>query len=283
MLIIKEIKKIENQLVKLKKEGNSIGFVPTMGALHDGHLSLINQSKKQCKITVCSIFINPTQFNDPSDFQKYPVTIDQDIHVLTQHKCDILFLPEVQEMYPNGNVISKKFDFGALAQTLEGEFRPGHFDGMAHIVSHLLDIVKPDHLFMGQKDLQQAIIVQKMIALSNSKVLLHICATEREESGLAMSSRNSRLNKEDLEVAKDLYACLLMLKKQIKKGALKNEEEAVLTGKNFLEKNTSVKIEYIAWRYTNDLSPVRNDMHEKSALLIAAWVGGVRLIDNLMI
>jgi pantoate--beta-alanine ligase len=283
MLIIKEIKQIENQLFKLKNKGFSIGFVPTMGALHSGHLSLINQSKKKCKITVCSIFINPTQFNDPSDFQKYPVTIDQDIHLLTQKHCDILFLPEVKEMYPNGNVIAKKYDFGALAETLEGEFRPGHFDGMAHIVSHLLEIVKPDHLFMGQKDLQQALIIQKMIALSKSQVQLHICATKREESGLAMSSRNTRLDNESLDAAKDLHACLLMLKTNIKNGTLKNENEAIQAGKVFLQKNSHIKIEYIAWRKTNDLLPVLNGIAENSALLIAAWVAGVRLIDNLIV
>src|ERR1041385_155502 len=154
MLLFKRIKDLENHLKRLKIQGLSIGFVPTMGALHQGHISLLKRSKKDCKATVCSIFVNPTQFTDKADYDKYPDTLDKDIEILCQQVCDILFIPSVHEMYPGGYAKKVQYDFGLLAQTLEGEWRPGHFNGVAQIVEKLLNIVKPDKLFMGQKDYQ---------------------------------------------------------------------------------------------------------------------------------
>ena len=158
MQIIKTIEDINNQIVGLKKLGKKVGFVPTMGALHAGHISLIQASNRENDLTVCSIFVNPTQFNDPKDFDKYPVTIERDMQQLIAARCDILFLPSVAEMYPKGLKNKESLDFGYVATTLEGEFRPGHFDGMAQIVEKLLLAVAPDRLYMGQKDYQQSMI-----------------------------------------------------------------------------------------------------------------------------
>src|SRR5579862_8742232 len=183
MLILNKIQFVEKQLIVLKKQGKTVGFVPTMGALHSGHISLINASKRICKVTVCSIFVNPTQFNDKADFEKYPQTLDKDIAILEREGCDILFIPSVKEMYPHGFTNKTKIDFGFMADTLEGQFRPGHFDGMAQVVEKLLRIVKPDMLFMGQKDYQQQLIVSELIRKRRFKTKLVVCPTVREKDG----------------------------------------------------------------------------------------------------
>jgi len=284
MLIIKNKKDLDYQLGKSLTDGLSIGFVPTMGALHDGHLSLIRQSKKVSKLTVCSIFINPTQFNDPADFEKYPSTIEADIQLLLSVKCDVLFLPSVSEMYPEGTALKSTIDFGFLAETLEGEFRPGHFDGMAHIVEQLLLAVKPDFLFMGQKDYQQAMIVQAMITHRQFRVELIVCPIKREADGLAMSSRNVRLDKESRALAVTLSKCLKKMKSAIQKNPSIDSASIISLGESVLSKEPAFKVEYITWRDANDLGKFDSlSPHQSSVLLVAAWIGGVRLIDNLLV
>lgn len=284
MLIIKTIKKLDNQLIKAKLEGKKVGFAPTMGALHQGHLSLIRLSKKHNDLTVCSIFVNPTQFNDKNDFDKYPNTIERDMELLIKEKCDILFLPDVKEMYPKGTGNAGKIDFGFLAETLEGEFRPGHFDGMAQIVEKLLDAVKPHNLYMGQKDYQQAMVVSELIKKRRMPINLVVCPVKREKGGLAMSSRNVRLNADDLETANDLIKTLRKIKSAITKGKIKNTIEAESQAVSILGKHKAIKLEYCSWRKAASLKKLKSYVQdEKTVILIAAWVGGVRLIDNILV
>lgn len=257
----------------------SIGFVPTMGALHQGHLSLIELSKKQATVTVCSIFVNPTQFNDPKDFEKYPVTIEQDLQLLEQAKCDILFLPSVNEMYPNGNVSKQHYELGYLENLLEGSFRPGHFQGVCQVVHRLLDIVQPDTIFLGQKDYQQCMVISKLIELIGmNKTGLIIGNTLREKSGLAMSSRNMRLNEDEKQQATAIYKTLTFIKQNIQQGSL---QQLLVEANKKIQESGFEKIDYISICNATTLQPVEIwDGEEKLVALIAAFLNGVRLIDN---
>jgi pantoate--beta-alanine ligase len=281
MLILNKTLNIENQLFKLKKEGKTIGFVPTMGALHLGHISLINASKQVSEVTVCSIFVNPTQFNDKSDFQKYPVTIESDIALLEKAGCDILFIPSVKEIYPKGFANSTKINFGFIARTLEGEFRPGHFDGMAQVVEKLLRITKPDKLFMGQKDYQQQLIVKELIKQRHFKTKLVMCPTVREKDGLAMSSRNARLNPESRKLAVEISKTLRIAKRQIgsKQFAIGTVQA---NGTNRLAAFTGIEVEYFTIRNAGTLKPASRKS-EKLIALAAINIAGVRLIDNMLL
>jgi pantoate--beta-alanine ligase len=287
MLIYKHIKDIEKQLVTLKKAGKSIGFVPTMGALHKGHIALIKACKKGSDITVCSIFINPTQFNDKADFDKYPVTIDRDIELLSDAACDILFLPAVKEMYPAGFGNVGQLDFGPLAQVLEGEHRPGHFDGMAQIVEKLLRVVKPDKLYMGQKDYQQQLIVRQLIKKRKLATKLVTRPTLREDDGLAMSSRNVRLDKHSREVAVELSKTLESLKlkvQSLKANRVINVDELLKQALSDLAKFKEIEVEYLAICDADTLMPITTlSKKSKAVALVAARIGGVRLIDNVML
>ncbi len=284
MLIFKRIKDIKKHLKPLIGKGKGVGFVPTMGALHAGHISLITSSKSECKVTVCSIFVNPTQFNDQSDFDKYPVTIDKDLEMLSDAGCDILFLPTVKEMYPEGFSDAKAVDFGFLAETLEGEHRPGHFGGMAQIVEKLLLAVKPDRLYMGQKDYQQQLIVRALIKKRKLNTKLVTIATMREKDGLAMSSRNVRLDKEARKLAVELSKALKGVKKEIGKTDVRHKTVDIRLIKEKATKKLSAKngieLEYFEIRNAETLKPPTGKK-EKLVALVAAKIGGVRLIDNM--
>lgn len=219
MYLFKQKDTLDRHLSASRNNGKRIGFVPTMGALHQGHLSLIAKTKENCDQVVCSIFVNPTQFNDPADFEKYPVTIDNDILQLTDAGTDVLFLPSVSEMYPEGLGSKTHYDFGQLETILEGAHRPGHFQGVGQVVHKLLDLVKPDLLFMGQKDFQQCLIVNRLLKLIHSKAELVICPTLRESDGLAMSSRNMRLNAVERQNALNIYKALSYVKDNIHKAS----------------------------------------------------------------
>ena len=194
MIIFKTVKDISAHISRHKKEGRKIGFVPTMGALHDGHLSLINEVKTVGELCVCSIFVNPTQFNNSDDFKHYPVTIEQDIEQLIAAGCDVLFMPDQSEIYPP-EYKAKVYDLGRLEEVLEGRFRPGHFQGVCQVVDRLLDIISVNTLYLGQKDYQQCMVIARLLDLTDrtQNVKLNIVPTIREKSGLAMSSRNLRL------------------------------------------------------------------------------------------
>ena len=209
MILFKKITELTHFLAKKKKNGNLIGFVPTMGALHNGHLSLIAQCKMQNTITVSSIFVNPTQFNQAKDFEKYPVTLENDINLLEKAGCDVLFLPSVTEIYPNGIANLPQYQLGYLETVLEGKYRPGHFQGVCQVVHRLLDIVQPNNLYLGQKDYQQCMVIKKLVEITNLNINIVVGSTLREANGLAMSSRNMRLNdderKKAVKIAETLF------------------------------------------------------------------------------
>jgi pantoate--beta-alanine ligase len=280
---IAETNQTLHQLLLSKRQmGKSIGFVPTMGALHAGHVSLINKSKSETDFTICSIFVNPTQFNDPQDFEKYPRTVEKDITILANSGCDALFLPSVGEIYPNSpNQTQNAYDFGYLSQPMEGAFRPGHFDGMAQVVKRLLDLVQPDQLFMGQKDYQQLMIVRQLLALSHCPTQLVMVETLRDPDGLAMSSRNTRLNHTERQQAVQLYKTLLWAKTVFHNMPINELKQQAL---NQLAHIESIKPEYFEIVNADTLYPIeRHNEHPKIVALVAAKLGNIRLIDNLFI
>lgn len=278
MIILKTAEEIK--IYSQKLPGKSRGFVPTMGALHNGHVSLLKKSKQDCDATVCSIFINPTQFNNAEDFKKYPVTIEKDIDLLEKNDCDVLFLPEVKEIYPAGIESTEHFDLGYLETILEGKYRPGHFQGVCQVVKRLLQIVNPTHLFIGQKDYQQCMVLKRLLQLMKSDIELIICKTLREENGLAMSSRNLRLTEKEKNHAAEIYKTLLFIKQNIKNISLeelKKEAEKYLTEKNF-------KIDYVEICNAADLKIISKDDDKQNLIaLIAAYINNVRLIDNMLL
>ncbi len=281
MLIFKQIKDLQRYLQAPAVKTRGIGFVPTMGALHQGHLSLIAQSRKGCGVTVCSIFVNPTQFNDKSDFDKYPNTIARDIEMLTDAGCDVLFLPTVKEMYPDGLENKKPLNFGYVAETLEGEHRPGHFAGMAQVVEKLLRIVKPHKLYMGQKDYQQQLIVRHLIRKRRLHTELIMGATLREKDGLAMSSRNVRLDAAARALSVELSKTLKAAKREIRN--TKYEVNTIaLRGAEHLKNIPGIDLEYFEIRNAETLKPATT-RKEKKVALVAAKIGGVRLIDNMLV
>jgi pantoate--beta-alanine ligase len=282
MILFKKANDLSNYLDKQRKQGKIIGFVPTMGALHDGHVSLINASKKSNAVTVCSIFVNPTQFNDPKDFEKYPITLEKDIVALESTGCNILFLPSVAEMYPGGTTTSTHYDLGYLETIMEGRYRPGHFQGVCRVVDRLLTIVQPDNLYLGQKDYQQCMIVKRLIELigMNESIILTICPTLREANGLAMSSRNMRLSISEKLQASAIYQTLFSLKSQLKPDSLVYVTRQAAQS---LEQ-AGFKVDYIVIADAGNLQPVSNwDGNQKLVALSAAYLNEVRLIDNILL
>ena len=281
MILFKTASGLGSHLGILKAKGIVTGFVPTMGALHTGHLTLVRESKQRAAITVCSIFVNPAQFNDPADFEKYPVTIENDIRLLEEAGCDILFLPSVKEMYPEGPDSGESFDPGFLNTVLEGSKRPGHFAGVGKVMRRLLTIVDPVLLFMGQKDYQQCMVVRQLIERFGYPVKLVIVPTIREESGLAMSSRNTRLSREGLERATVIYRALLRMKDLLATGPV----SAITTeAGTMILKNGFDKIDYVAIANAETLEPITEwDGKTPAVALVAAFIEGVRLIDNMLL
>ena len=279
MIIFHKANDIANYLSLAKNKNKSIGFVPTMGALHNGHMSLIKNAKTNVDIVVCSIFINPTQFNDPGDFEKYPKTIEQDVYQLEKAGCTVLFLPATNEMYPNGLKNEIYFELGYIETILDGKYRIGHFQGVCQVVHKLLQIILPDKLFLGQKDFQQCMVLRKMSEQYYPALQIVICPTLREESGLAMSSRNARLNSEQRNDGAKIYATLQSIKHSIKPGNLddlKRNAITYLTSQGF-------KIDYIEIANTTTLQLLHNwNGKDEVVILIAAFFNDVRLIDNLL-
>ena len=279
MIIIKTKSKIQQTLAEIKAEGKTIGFVPTMGALHKGHISLIQKSKADTDISVCSIFINPTQFNNIVDLQKYPVTIERDIDLLEAAGCDILFLPSTGEMYSEDE-INEHYDLGMLETKLEGQYRPGHFQGVCIIVDKLLKAVQPTSIYLGKKDYQQCMVLTKMIQDKNYDVKVRLCDTVREIDGLAMSSRNARLNAEERRISLKIFESLKYIQEKIKPG---NLDHLKLSATKFLTDN-GFKVDYteIADAQTLEII-VEWDGKKKLVTLVAAYLNDVRLIDNLIL
>src|SRR4051794_22573255 len=208
MIIYKRPADIISFLSSKKNEKLTTGFVPTMGALHNGHIALVTKAKNETDFVISSIFVNPTQFNNPHDFEKYPNTIEKDIYLLEKAGCDLLFLPSVADIYPNGLDATRHYELGSLETVLEGKYRPGHFQGVCQVVNRLLDIVNPAKLYLGQKDYQQCMVLSKMVAQSGKDIQIVISKTQREPDGLAMSSRNLRLNVRERKKAPAIYSTL---------------------------------------------------------------------------
>lgn len=278
MEIFNEIKPIRAFLTAQKKRGKSVGLVPTMGALHDGHLELIRISRQENDLTVCSIYVNPAQFNNASDLEKYPRTLASDTALLEAAGCDAIFAPANAEMYSIPSQLH--FDMGQLDKILEGEFRPGHFSGVALVVSKLFNIVAPTRAYFGQKDFQQLKVIMKLVEELMFDIELRSVPIVREATGLAMSSRNQRLNAEEKERATVFYRSLLLAKDLLKKGeSIIPVREKV---KQLCESEPAVRLEYFEWVDTVNLKPAEN-VSSQTILLIAGYVGEVRLIDNLIV
>ncbi|MBK7939040.1 MAG: pantoate--beta-alanine ligase [Lewinellaceae bacterium] len=280
MFIFKKVADLQGWLNDERARGRSIGFAPTMGALHDGHLDLVRMAKRECDRAVVSIFVNPTQFNDPKDLEKYPRTPEKDTELLLPAGCDALFIPPVEEVYPPGKNFRIHLDFRQLDEVMEGVFRPGHFEGMASVVNRLLDIVQPHRLYMGQKDFQQLSIVRDMLRQLNSPVELVMCPTRREADGLAMSSRNVRLTPDMRAAAPVIHQTL-----QWAKTAFETMEAAAVQAQA-LEKLTRASLQPEYFDIVDGISllpvPTRADSNFIVAC-VAAFAGEVRLIDNLVL
>ena len=279
MQVFTKIKELHSALTALKSKGKTIGFVPTMGALHKGHISLINYSKQQCDVTVCSIFVNPTQFNNPDDLDKYPKTPKNDTLLLEEAGCDFLYIPSVEDIYPEKN--NRTFSFGFLDTVLEGELRPGHFNGVGQVVSILLEGIEPNKAFFGSKDYQQVMVVKELVKQLNIPVDIISCPILRESDGLAMSSRNIRLNEQERIIASLVPKIMLKASEIVK-------TQGIITSKQFVEeitsKITNMKLDY--FEVCNSSSLKKIDLYKTSSptiLLIAVFVGKTRLIDNLII
>jgi pantoate--beta-alanine ligase len=278
MQIFKEIAPLRLHLQHKRNEGLSVGIVPTMGALHEGHISLIQSSKRATGVTVCTLYVNPTQFNNASDLDKYPRTIERDVAMLEAAECDVLFAPETTEMYQRPGII--KFDFGDLDKVLEGKFRPGHFSGVATVVSKLFNIIEPTDAFFGQKDYQQLQVIKRLVEELKFNIRVHGIPTIREASGLAMSSRNMRLTEEQRKKALVLSRSLLESRERLLSGARWNDVQ-----KEVIENINSIpelKMEYFELVHRDDLT--RHDIDPSmGVILTACFVGDVRLIDNVVV
>ncbi|NOR76178.1 MAG: pantoate--beta-alanine ligase [Draconibacterium sp.] len=276
MLLINTIKELQNKLYNWRETG-TIGFVPTMGALHNGHLSLVKQALSENQIVVVSIFVNPTQFNDSNDLEKYPRTLDSDLDLLKSTGCQFVFAPNVKEVYPKPD--SRKFNFGKLETVMEGKHRPGHFNGVALVVSKLFDIVKPDKAYFGLKDFQQLAIIKSMVKQLNLPVEIVSCPIIREVSGLAMSSRNELLTTEQRKNASLLFEILSTAKEQKREKTVTEIKDWVIENIN---KNPFLDVEYFEIVDDIQLQPIAkwNDKNRKIGC-VAAVCWNVRLIDNI--
>ncbi len=255
----------------------NLGFVPTMGALHEGHLQLVRLALQECELVACSIFVNPTQFNDPDDLRKYPRTPGQDIAMLAKAGCHLVFMPTVEEVYPPGWQMPVELQLGLLDQVMEGKFRPGHFKGVAEVVYRLLELVAPQRLYMGQKDFQQTVIVQTMLRQTGLPVVLRVADTVREDDGLAMSSRNRRLSPEQRQAAPYLYRALLEARRLYPELAVSEIQARAIA----LMQRAGLRPEYFDIVDGHTLQQVVNGAkYDYVVACAAAWAGEVRLIDN---
>ena len=280
ILVVEGVPNLIDLVQRNKENGVSIGFVPTMGALHKGHLSLVRKAKKENDLVIVSIFVNPTQFNDKKDLEKYPRTLESDISLLLTARADVVFTPASSEIYPEGDQKGNDIDLGGLDSYMEGAFRPGHFKGVAQVVKRLLDIVTPDRLYMGQKDFQQFTIISHMIRTLKIQTDLVVCRILREANGLAMSSRNERLTKETREKAGLIYKTLQSVKKYQNTKSVKELEDYGMKRLNI----APFIPEYFTICDGNTLKPIQNINDTSYAVAcVAVWGDGIRLIDNIIL
>jgi len=280
MKIFKKRDQLKSFLEESKKNKKTIGFVPTMGALHKGHLFLIEQAKKKNDLTVASIFVNPTQFNNQEDLDNYPKTLEKDIELLESVSCDVLFVPTIAEIY-HKNVVSNKFDFDGLEHEMEGKYRAGHFDGVGTIVKTLFEIVSPKNAYFGEKDFQQLQIIKKLVAKNQLPISIKGCAIYREKDGLAMSSRNARLSSEQRKVAPIIYKVLKKVKKKFQE---ETEGEISEWVENQFKNHPFLQLEYFTIADEKSLKPINiKEFDKKYRAFIAVFAGNIRLIDNIQL
>lgn len=280
MRTFKTKKDLQSYVDQQRTEGRRIALVPTMGALHTGHLSLIKRAQEIADIVVCSIFVNPTQFNDPKDLEKYPRPIENDLQLLQGVKCDAVFLPSVDEMYPAGED-EWQIDLGELDTIWEGEKRPGHFQGVTQVVYKLFTLVNPDVACFGQKDFQQVMVIKRMVELKKLPIAIEICPIIRNENGLALSSRNMRLSEQGKKQALALYRALTYIKTHFQQ-----ESPTTLVEKatEIIHQDPALEIEYIAICESRTLKETREiDFSVSHVALLVVWLEGVRLIDNIIL
>ena len=277
MKVLKSKKTLIDYVERQREMGKKIGFAPTMGALHQGHLSLYKAAKKENDEVISSIFVNPTQFNNPDDFQKYPKTLEKDIELLEKAGVDAVYVPNVEEMYPDG-LNSKKYDFDGLENEMEGKYRPGHFDGVGTIVEELFRQVQPHNAYFGEKDYQQLAIIKKMVEKTKLPVKIHGVPTLREEDGLAMSSRNVRLTETQRKEATIIYETLVKVKEWFKVLSVEEIKLRVLE----IFRNSNFELEYFVIADEKTLKEANAiDENKEYRAFIVAYADTVRLIDNM--
>lgn len=279
MLIFTKTGELQAFLREARKSGKTLGFVPTMGALHPGHVSLIRISKSQCDLTLCSIFVNPTQFNDKKDLDRYPRMPERDAELLKTAGCDVLFLPTVEEIYPKPEV--KIYDFNHLGTVLEGKYRPGHFSGVAQVVQRFFEIIEPDTAFFGSKDYQQVMIIKALVKQMNAPIKIVPCPILREPDGLAMSSRNALLNEEERRIASLIPKIMTEARNLIL-------TDGISAAKEFVRDQTAaqplMRLDYFEMCKAETLESVDIlSQGEAYVVLIACFVGRIRLIDNVLV
>ena len=280
MRVLKRVSSLKRHLEIIKEENRTIGFVPTMGALHKGHMSLIKKSVEENDITVCSIYVNPTQFNQQEDLDKYPRTLEKDAALLKRYGCNYVFAPSNSQVYPRGFKTKVEVDISHLTSEMEGPNRPGHFEGVVQVVHRLLDIVRPSKLYMGQKDFQQFTIIRHMLKELEMDTALRVCPIIREEDGLAMSSRNVRLDDDIRPQCNVLHKALLYAKEQLSQLSVSTIEDRAIAKMS----SSNFKPEYFEIVDGNTLKPIKNaDDHNYIVACTAVWARSVRLIDNMIL
>jgi pantoate--beta-alanine ligase len=278
MIVYRTKTDLTGHLLSLQNEGKSIGLVPTMGALHQGHMSLVEKAEAENDVVVVTIFVNPTQFNDPSDLDLYPRTLDQDLELLRQLEADLVFVPAVKEMYPDED--TQVFDLGGLDKVMEGKHRPGHFNGVAQIVSKLFLMIRPHRAYFGQKDFQQLVVIRRLVEILDMNLTIVSCPIIRENDGLAMSSRNTRLSKEERKLAPFIYETLVHASELMDALSPSQLKEWVILQ---FKKQGALELEYFEIVEDKGLIPVvKWDEEVNKVACLAVLLGGVRLIDNLI-
>jgi pantoate--beta-alanine ligase len=279
MRVFHTIKEIQQEIRGLRDEGKIIGFVPTMGALHEGHLSLLKHSVSECDISVASIFVNPIQFNNKKDLEKYPRTLDDDCRKLEAAACDLVFAPSTEEMYPDK--VKEHYDFGHLEKVMEGAHRPGHFNGVAVVVKRLFEICLPHRSYFGEKDYQQLMIIKSLVEKENLPVKIIGCPIIRETDGLAMSSRNVRLSPEERSYAPEIFSTLKWIRDQRENRSV---EDILMEAEQRLNAIPGMEIEYIQIADEQSLTPISDWSNtHNSRIFLATFLGDIRLIDNLKV
>ncbi|ODS29875.1 MAG: pantoate/beta-alanine ligase [Candidatus Scalindua rubra] len=279
MDVITKVNEMQTRVLSIKDRKKSIGFVPTMGALHEGHVSLIRSARKENNKLIVSIYLNPTQFDNEDDFNNYPRQMDKDIEIVERENADLVFAPGTKELYPEGFCTYVTQD--KLTDSLCGRLRPGHFNGVTTIVTKLFNIIKPDRAYFGQKDYQQTVVIKRLVADLNMDIDVRVLPIVRDEDGLAISSRNKRLNPEERQNALCIYSSLSKAK-SVFASNIKDSKEIIEEMTSIIKKTKNIKIDYVSIVDPNTLENV-SSINGKAVATVAVWIGNTRLIDNIIL